>query len=541
MPQMQTKSYSFESSERHQQADGSYIFNIPDSIETAVSIDLASFETQAVEPNVSSEENKVTFTEGLRVSTGEAPTLIDDVPVFDHEFAIRETDSDGNTLLFKLGLCPHLNEVSNVQWDDDGDARTLHSNTTTIDAANDYFSTTRNTAGLANFAAPHYGAAFQACQAQNLLTDMELVGVCMATVVPIDFADSSHIVFADVSPAAAVNGGTQFRVASTAARDMLFTGTVPITPTSQALSQGFIACSPWYPPDIVAFLNYQLSTVTNSLGTGSDATTAFANFNRCTTGNQRPANTYQFEYTGGRFRLLRISGSTTFEVVQGATLHSNYRWASMHRGDESGAGAQTPVQASSNTTNTGHGPRNTRLWSLLGFTSGTPTTIRRRSAGPVGGGEGHVHIQFGVEAPQGFHCVFSTEIDEGYYGPQTVATAVSSAMNLYRPLAAESNVNANDTAFAFVDSVGVNRTVAISCSHRTPYQLAEALEMVLNRLDARGIYYSGTNYTVNDANTAFDRGQEAGTFEEDRRLLYYSVTYDSSTKRFTFTNREVAS
>ena len=110
--QPQMKAFTFTLSAQNRDAQGVYRITIPDDFKHCVSLEVAGFDTQAVEQNVSADENKLVWTEGLRISTGEAPTVHGGVPVFDHEICIRETLHDGVThVYFKVGLCPQLNEV----------------------------------------------------------------------------------------------------------------------------------------------------------------------------------------------------------------------------------------------------------------------------------------------------------------------------------------------------------------------------------------------------------------------------------------------
>ena len=543
---VRTKAFTFHLSAVNRDGNGRYRVTIPEPMRNCVSMEIAGFETQAIEQNISTQENVVAWTEGLRITTGEAPTLYENIPVFDHELCIRET-VDSVNYYYKVGLCPQFNEVSTELWDSDGDARITSSSSQDLrDATNVddwYFSTTRNREG-SMWAAPHYGYAFQQCRAAGFLSEMQFYTAAMCQRRHVDLSTADVIRFG--SPVANPPpqwGETQFRVVRDAVLAAYFTDTNPAEISTEALCHGFLCCSPWYPSDICDFLNFQLSSVTNS---AYDAGGAGADYNRCGTTSVRPSNTYRLEYVEGRFRLRVISGDATFAVLQnvnGCGGTSAYR--DMHHGDGQryDGVAQTPVATRKTGAVTGNSARRTGLWTLLGFTSSASGAQTTES---VGGGTVMTKgfsTYMGIRASQPFHPTFETVVPPAYYTASTFASSLSTSLNAGRPrTSAYSSDTSNVPASVctFTDSLGNKSSLILTTGHRNPYQYAASLQFMLNRLDARGIYFSGHSYAYDDAFGQLANGRVSGNLTETQMRLFYDVSYDHVTRKFTVSNREIS-
>jgi hypothetical protein len=539
-----TQSCTFNLGPTSRDASGTYTCTFPAPIPNCVSYELAGFETQVVEHNVSSEQSSVVWTEGLRISTGEAPTFYDDVPVWDHELCIRETTADGNDHYYKVGLCPRFSEVSTQLWNEDTTARVASSVGTDLTAGSNatdfFFSTTRNRASTNGWAAPHYCKAFQDCRAAGSLADMELYTACMAQRRHVDLSDATTFTFreptADPSP---VYGGTQFQITSVAAAQAAFIGAVPTTITTESIAQGFLACSPWHAPDIVAMLNYQLALVTDSTASAN----ALSNYNRCGTTSLRPSNAYKVEFSEGRFHLICTSQAVDF-VVRHNTAGSGgvaaYRDVFHGDGSAYGGAAQTLARASLSTAPTGSSPRVTSLWTALGFRALTPKTFSRAS---IGGGTTEsvrVYEQFGMRAPHAPSWCFQSTVDPAFYSAGTLASSLSSALNCGRPKpASAADPNTPASVLTFVDGRGERHSLLLTAGARTPFQMAASLEFMMNRLCGRGVFNSGHGYSYNDTHAQLANGRVGTGPTVDNERVFYRCSYDSDTQKFTFSAREL--
>ena len=574
--QPKLKAFTFTLSAQNRDPEGTFRVTIPDDVRHCVSLEVAAFETQAVEQNISADENKVVWTEGLRLSTGEAPTVYGasdgsaGVPVFDHEICIRETLADGAThRYYKVGLCPQLNEVSTQIWDNDGGpaARvpasvTTHLLVTPGNAAKYFFSTTRNTGTDGHWAAPHYFEALQELVAAGQLGDVRAYTACMAQLRHIDLTVSGEpFVFRAPSAAASEGappayGGTQFQVASDdKARAYLANLTAQSSSagseevSTSAVAHGFLCCSPWHFPDIVTMLNHQLKTVTDSTTGGAGGGAAKTNYARCGTTGARPSNSYEFQYAEGRFRLLcrhKVLDFVVLENVRGTAGVAGYRDLFHGNGTAYGGAAQTVTRAALPTAPTGSSPRVTSLWRALGFRGTAPGTFTRETT-RGGGVAGSVVTEslYGLRADQPPGCVLEAALQPAYYTPQTFADALSSALNGGRPKAAPSSPLQFASACAFVDSLGVTHALLLPAGYRTPHQYAAGLEFLLNRTDTRGALYSGHRHGYDETyaqwvpNGRKDGGSQVAGLAAAKTRLWYTCAYDAATGKFSLTNREL--
>lgn len=549
---VRTKAFTFHLSAVNRAANGRYRVTIPEPMRNCVSMEISGFETQAVEHNISLQENKVAWTEGLRISTGEAPTLYENIPVFDHEICIRETVGDVN-YYYKVGLCPQFNEVSTELWNSAGSSRITSSGAQNLRSGtniNDwFFSTTRNRDGEV-WAAPHYGAAFQQCKAAGYLQDMQFYTAAMCQRKHVDLSVADVISF--VSPATDPPpqwGGTHFQVSGETALAAYFTDENHTSISTDAIAHGFLCCSPWYPNDICDFLNFQLQTVTASV---YDELGAAANYNRCGAGaSTRPSNVYRFEYRRGRFRLRLAHGTATFAILQnvnGTSGTTAYRDMQHGDGQKYDGTAHVPVKTRKVGAPTGNIARRTDLWTLLGFrrTSLPPSTGLPQEE-VVGGGTVLTkdYIPYnGIFASEPFHSTFEATVPPAYYSAQTFASSLSSALNAGRPrTSAYSSTTSNIPASVctFIDSLGNKNSLVLTTGHRTPYQYGAALQFMLNRLDARGIFFSGHPYSYDTAFSQLANGRVEGGLTETQMRIFYDVSYNHETNKFTITNREVSS
>lgn len=529
-----------------------YTFPLPPRSGLDVRFDVGSFATQGVEPNVTSEENKVRWTEGIALSTGEEPTVLSNsgdsngVPVFSHEIAILEGDS---YTCFKLGVPPKLNEVnSHVMYISGNslDKKAITFRNTAIQSTNWFLMTNGGTdAHDTNYSAPHYGKVMQNFVAAGHATDMKLELVNVTAARPINCLDTAAINFGPVSDTATAEtdisaaGSTAFNIADST----LLTSGRPVGYTKNlAVMTGFIACSNWFVSDIVDFLNFQLLSVTDSQY-NPDSNDTNAAVRGCTTTSTRPANSYRFEQVGGRVQLVRTSGTTAFTVAWNTDSAGNFAYHSIQ--DPTGAGTndtKVPSETSLGVCPTGHAPKNTsNLWSALGFNQSTPGTFTRVVSIDLKGTQ-RTTDAYGFRAASDHAGIFEASIDPAHYTAQTFADAISAAMNLNRNVGTTAMPNAPTAAFVFTDSTNVTRTAVITAGHRTPHQLAEAVGFVLNRLDARGVYaQTQENFTTHDGDARLNRQERDGSIAEADKLLWYRVVYDKDTKKFTIENREIAS
>ena len=188
-----------------------FTFPMPQTSGLTVRIDVGGFSAQSVEQNISTEENKVRWTEGLPITTGESPSIISGgegggVPVFSHELAIVE-GTGSSAKVFKVGVVPRFNEVSSIFL---RDATTVLSrvnspelklSTTSSLGAQQWLSTTSNTltSNRSNaFAAPHYGKVFQNFVAAGNVPGMKLDLACATTTERLDCTDSAVVNFSAV-------------------------------------------------------------------------------------------------------------------------------------------------------------------------------------------------------------------------------------------------------------------------------------------------------------------------------------------------------
>ena len=562
---VQAKTFTFTLSGQNRDAKGIYRVKLPDAgLRNCIGLEVAGFETQAVELNISSEEDKVVWTEGLRMSTGEAPTVYGvispsgaGVPVFDHEICIQETAADGTLAYFKVGLCPQLNEVSTTLWDSSNTGARVSTdlaNSVDLDdtaAARYYFSTTRCSTGDAKWAAPHYLNALQELVGAGSLPDMRAYTACMAQLRHVDLTASTPLVFRSpsVAPPPAY-GQTHFQVSSADAARAHFVGLTATASTpnisTAALVSGFLCCSAWHFPDIVTMLNHQLKTVTNST---ADATAA-SNYRRCGTGGRLPSNTYEFQYTEGRFRFVCLAKNVDFVVLEnvfGTAGVAAYRDIFHGNGTTYGGAAQAATRAAVPSAPTGSSARVTSLWRALGFRATAPGAFSRETT--RGGGTLESVISealYGMRAEEAPACVLTTTLPAAYYTPQSLADGLAFAMNGGRPKATvPSNTNQLAGACTFVDSQGVPHSLVLTAGCRTPHQYAAALEFLLNRTDTRGVLYSGHRHSYDETYAQFvptgrvDGGGRQASSTVALARVWYTCTYDAVTGTFSVTNREL--
>ena len=367
-------------------------------------------------------------------------------------------------------------------------------------------------------------------------------------------SDASQVDFSDASPAAPTFGGTQLRLKSPSTQ--LLDASSPSSPTVGAVVQGFLYCTPWFVPDAVAFLNFQLSSVTDNVF--SAATTAHAGnrFNRCHTTGARPKNQYRFCVSPSGNLYITVTGPETAVQLYSNSISTEgtYAWHSIH--DPLGAGINDavtrPAFARVPVAPTGSGPNSsstTNLMGALGFSTSASLLFLTAAEFEVhdqissqGAPSPSPRTLFGFQAGRLPAGAFETTIDAAHYTAQTLASSCAASMNLHRPLGTAADPAHCTAALLFVDSTGVSRIVVFSAGHRTPWQLAEALTMALNRLDARGVYSAGRDsFTVNGFGARRALAQPSGPpYSARRRDLYYRVVYSSATGLFTIENREIS-
>lgn len=519
LPTARTKCFSFEATSADRRADGTFEFRLPHPARNTAELSLASFECTTTEPAVTSEENAVAWTEGLRLTTGPSPSDDHGFNIFSHELVIRETVSAGVYKYIKLGVCPALNEISSFV-SHSGGWRSNHASQPISTA--EIFSTTN---AKNQNAAPHYVGPFQAWQTANAsdprISAMRLRGVCMATVdKPVDFGDSAVIVPADTDFTAPVNSRPGFYFANGTWQDRLATTQNSSNVYVDAVFGGFIACSPWFPNEIASFLNHQTTTVTDIKTDSSHESNG-----------SRPANLYSFSFTNGRFQVVRTSGSRAFALLSNTTTDSAYKYGNMQwhvSPDESPESTNTTLPSAAPNGYVGILPT---LASAMGFGGGSVVAARTNSAG-----------EYGVWAGRDFAARFETTVAPAFYTPATLATSVAQSMNgsaLVSSAADATGYNQYSVAqFLFTDSTGVAHAVSLGSGRRTPFQLAESLAFQLSRLDRRGVYFSTSGAQVNVATLDASVAQSAGASD---RLIAYTVLYDATTKKFTISNQEVDS
>ena len=559
------RTYTFEASERDaSEEEGGkryYTFPIPNVSKLAVRLDVGGFATQSVEQNISSGENRVRWTEGLPITAGDRPTLVsggegDGVPIFSHELAIVEGVGD-DAKVFKLGVVPRFNEVSCIWLVYDGTyMQKEHDPTHDFEFTSSstghpiWLSTTSNqyvNHRTYNHAVPHYGKVFQNFVAAGHVPDMTLDLVCAVTTERIDCLDPAII---DFSPVDTDTVATTYDTISNAASTMFtmdeskLTSALPDAVKMQSVADGMFVCSPWFVPDVVDFLNFQLRTVTDSRFRSSITQTLWvgSQMNCCHTTSARPSNGYRFEFVGGRVQLVRASGSTAFRIQGNTAAFGNYAYHSVQDTVGDGTNAvKTPAQESRPTCPTGHAPRlNHSLLHALGFRSTIAGEFTRDVSADFKGRR-TTTTAYGLRADAEHAGIFETTIEPGYYSSQTLGDAVQRSMNLQRGAGSAASTNSPSAAFTFVDSTKVVRTAVITAGQRTPHQLAEAVCFVLNRLDARGLYsQTRENYTVHDGDAGFRSRELNDTVEVGQKLLWYRAVYDKDAKKFTIENREVS-
>jgi hypothetical protein len=515
-----TVCHSFEATAANRLVDGSFEFKLPDYPRNTSELALASFECTTVEPTVTAQENAVVWTEGLRLTPGTAPDTSLGFNLFAHELALRETKSDGSYVYFKLGICPALNEISSRLW-----SSTVWRANGAGHINNSYVYSTTNSQNSA--AAAHYVGPFQTWAARP--AGMRLLGVCMSTVdEPLDFADAD-VVSTDVTDyTPPLNNRVAFTIDDTAISKRC----IPTTATSpniytEAVRCGFIACSPWFPGDIASFLNHQLTTATNIAVDSSEGTDG-----------ETPGNGYAFEFSRGRFQVRRTGGTRAFALISGTQTDAAYQYQSMQLNTGTGDWSSA---TNTNTTNPTHCPngyagKNVTLMGALGL--GTGTQVARTHALDSTGAQ-----IFGVRGAQdGFAARFVTSVSPAFYTPATLATSVAQAMNgttLAATAADPAGSNLASVAqFLFVDSTGCRHAVTFTAGRRTPFQLAESLGFQLSRLDKRGVYHAPTGAMVNNALLTASGAQSAGGAAG---TVFYAVSYDAATGKFTFTNHVITS
>ena len=537
-----------------------YTFPLPKSSTLSVRLDVGSFATQAVEPGISAEENKVAWTEGLSITPGELPTILvggnsADVPVFSHEIAIVEgvTGDSPTRKCFKLGIVPRFNEISTVTaYTTAGTLvqRTASAKTTVVAGASwatTYFVTLSNGQVSIPHAAPHYGKPFQDFVAAGNATGMRFSLEGATSKERVDCLDSGTVTFAGISTAVLSDpylpvADAQMTGFTVPNSDDLFTGADPESLTMEVGIGGFLVCSPWFVSDIVSFLNYQLDTVEESQFDNSTHERTGDALSCCHTTGERPVNRYRFEQVGGRVQLVRTSGTESFTVYWNTNSFGNYAYHSVQNPTGDGtSSSKTPAIGSIATCPTGHAATSaSNLWSALGFSTGTPDTFDRDRSMDLKGGR-TTATAYGIRAGTEHAGIFETAIAPGYYSAQTFANSVTTALNQHRVAGSASVPNAPSAAFTFVDSTKVSRTAVITAGQRTPHQLAEAVCFVLNRLDSRGVYsQTRENYTVHEGDARLALQEQHSTVTAGQKLLWYRVVYDKDVKKFTIENREIS-
>lgn len=587
-PKTTTTTFEVNTSEVTQaarDAGGSVIYSFPITTGSKLDVrfDLGGFSTQAVEPNVTLEENKVTWSEGISLSTGEAPTVLTTgagagVPVFSHEFAIVEGADEH---CFKLGVVPRLNQVSRYVHDvavgTRVDGNSISWADTTADNNTHAFSTTCQGTTLNGFvyphAAPHYGKVLQQFAA-SLPSSLgfKFTLACASTATEVDCLDNAQVDFSPpsfYSTTVSAAGSVSFRMLNS---DVLVgPGGSANSPDFGAVLLSFLACGAWFPAEIVSFLNYQLGSVVDSkFDSAAVALNPNAELNACYTTGRRPSNRYRFDLQGGRVQLVRTGGSEPFSVYCNVHAAGTHAYHSVQ--DPAGAGAggsanTTPAVATAafGTAGTAYAefsgaatcptgcPANpaANLWCALGFAANARSAAAafEFTTGVDLRASRTVVAAHGLRAPSDCAGTFEASLEPAHYTAQTLAEAVGGVMNQYRggtgaPAVSTSLSphNAPTAAFTFVDSTGVSRTAVIGAGYRTPHQLAEAVGFVLNRLDARGVYApTAENFTVHDGDARIARQQRGGDVSTGQRLLWYRVVYDKVARKYAFENREIAS
>jgi hypothetical protein len=533
-PQQRTVCYSFEATSADRDSRGVFTFRLPRPAQNTSELSLASFECRTAEPSVTAQENRVVWTEGLRLTPGPESTATHGFNLFSHEIALRETAADGSFRYFKVGLCPALNEVSSFTYN--GGWRANHETTRAV-AAGEVFCTTN---AKDKNGAPHYVGPFQAWQAANAAkpaaradagtSAMRLRGVCMATVdQPIDFGDSAVVVAADTDHTPPANCRSGFAFADGAWANRLATTGSAATVYTASVTGGFVACSPWFPAQIASFLTFQLATVTNIASDGSHGTDG-----------ETPANQYRVAFERGRFRVVRTSGTREFALLGNSATDAAYKYGGMQwhvSPDESPESTNTTTPA---TAPNGYAGSAATLLACLGF-GGPVAKSRSAPARASAGGSSAAAAQtaHGVFAGAAFAATFSTTVAAAFYTPATLATAVTQAMNgsALAHSAAAGTLLTSVAHFGFVDSTGAAHAVTLGPGRRTPFQLAESLAFQLSRLDRRGVYHSASGALVNTAALGPATAQTAGA--SGRRVMY-TVTFDATAQQFAFSNQEIA-
>jgi hypothetical protein len=490
-----------------------YRFTLPMALTDRSVVELASFETGVREPTIEDGCDIVRWTEGFEVSVGEASQTVDGqaFPVFNHEMVIKETQTNGSSLYFKLGLVPHLNEVSFDTWN--GVSWTGLATTRTVDTSLVFSSSPRTQPP------PHYLGTYQRWAALRSATEGQTFprvnGVCMATHGPLDASASAVLVEETTQPGDAAppaNGATMFTLGATGVAQVAFD-----TAGQRCLSGGFWACEPWFVDEAVSFLNYQLQTVTNC----KDSTANTGDY--CNTDGTRPTYSYRFHVNStGRIELASPNGAafTLFGTESGA---ATYAVSNVYSSDASAASSATE-----STTAYGRGVLAAGCAAVLGFSKTTPSNTTPTNPH-------HAAI-----ARQHHDGVFNTPMRSGYYSPGAFASNMARALNGCRiPSVAHSHTS-NPHALSNVFMLRAQYQtvpVVVSCGARTPFELAEAIGAALTRADTRGATHSSSQLHQAKPTTQLKdaddlAGVDGALSSVVRGRVFYTATYSEATKKF---------
>jgi hypothetical protein len=513
--------YHFEAGEANLVGDACYRFTLPSSLLSQSVMELSSFETGVREPTVEDGCDRVRWTEGFEVSVGEASMTVDgqSFPVFNHEIVLRETQTDASVRYFKLGLAPHLNEVSydvhaGVSW-------AGLNTTTTVDTSLVFITSPRTQPP------PHYLGAFQAWAALRAAASKTFPrahGVCMATHGPLDAEDAAAFVSNATQPgdsAPPINGDTAFTLGATGVAQVAFD-----TAGQRCVTGGFWTCEPWFVEEAVDFLNYQLTTVTNC----KDSATNSGDY--CNTDSQRPTYRYQFVRLPSGRVALTSADSVEFSLLNpgGAdAAAATYEISTVYATDASAV--STAAGGTAPTTDYGRTAHKPSCGALLGF----GTAGRMRSQAPRVGTVGQVVEAHGLPAG-----LFDVSMRDGFYTGQTFASNLTRALNGTKiPPLAHSHASAPHTTSDVLMLRASHRTVAVAVSSgpRTPFELAEALGAALTRADPQGAVASASAFhqaepttQKKDADDLAGVDGAAGSTVTGR--AFYTVTYNTTTGLF---------
>lgn len=423
------------------------------------------------------------------------------MPVWNHQLVIAQQAHDGT-------YPPHLNIVLTVPaWLMEISNKVPDGSAAPEQDVTGYAFETVPCTTTSSSHVPHGLLDYQAWHQEN--TDRpQIVSVAMSTFEDILFSDP-----ADVTPltSTTVADGNEYQFELTATVAGTGDCTAPTKLNALVKDQcrfnsvvcGFIHAPEWHAQELCSFLNTALSRRTNAL------------------------NTYKFQMFQGKIEIVLVGEEYvwTHHPVTEEKLETpvascpklfysncpNKELVPAH-GQGLPCDSSAPPYSNPDVSPTGSGGACTSLGYFMGFSQGMRLVPRQRvtKPGPAGVTKEKVTGFFGKSPP-----TLELKLKPGFYDPKSLRDHVDRRHNWgYFP----NNGGGDSAQFGFIDSTGCSHTIVVRAGKYFPFELCNALEYQLNRLDTQGIWRTNTSNLEYGIPAVGD--------------VKYTVTHDRATQQF---------